>query len=76
MRRYCEDFPDFAFYIRERATLRRALWRKIELEYEESLAKMFYEAEIIKENDIYLDPLHLNDYRDWVAGHIIEDPIT
>ena len=76
MRKYCEDFPDFAFYIRERATLRRALWRKIELEFEESLAKEFFEAGIITENEIYLDPLHLNDYRDWFAGHILEDTAT
>ena len=39
--RYSEEFPDFSFYMRQRATLRRALWRKIELEFEEKLAFEF-----------------------------------
>ena len=73
MLRYCEDFPSFAQYIRERATLRRAIWRKIELEYEEALAREFTEALIITVDDLYLDPLHLNDYRDFAAGKIEED---
>ena len=76
MLKYCEDFPEFAFYIRQRASLRRALWRKIELEYEEALANEFYEAGIIRDDELFLDPLHLNDFRDWTAGYVEEDPFT
>ena len=32
------DYPYFESAIRERATLRRAFWRKIELEFESKLA--------------------------------------
>ena len=34
------------------------------------------EAGIITHEDLYLDPLHLNDYRDWENGHVEEDPFT
>ena len=55
-------------YLRQQATLRRSFWRKIELEYEESIAYELEQAGIINpcadEND-FMDPLHKEDYSEW-----------
>lgn len=60
--------------IRERATLRRAFWRKIELEFESQLALEFEAAGIINPDDEtdewMLDPLHNVDYRAWMRGDV------
>ena len=69
-----DEFPEFQLSIRQRATLRRAFWRKIELEFESQLALEFEAAGIINaddDNDEWmLDPLHKVDYRQWVRGEI------
>jgi len=74
--RYCMEFEPFALHIRQRATLRRALWRKIELEFEEALAYEFEQADIINPDEDEadcLDPLHDLDYNDWKHGQWQED---
>ena len=71
---YMHEFPQFQVSIRERATLRRAFWRKIELEFESQLALEFEAAGIIDADDEtdewMLDPLHKVDYRAWMRGEV------
>jgi hypothetical protein len=54
--RILNDYPDLYALLRQRAILRRAFWRKIELEYEVSLAK---------ELGLQLDPWHHVPYNEW-----------
>jgi len=49
--------------LRQRAILRRAFWRKIEIEYEVSLAK---------ELGLQLDPWHHVPYNEWKASRNIK----
>lgn len=51
----CEDSPIVAQFLRLRSVTRRCLWRRIELELEQSLAEKFG----------FLDPLHYVPYDEW-----------
>ena len=62
--------------VRQRATIRRSFWRKIELEHEEAIAYEFEKAGIIKPHEDandFMDPLHKEDYHEWKTGKVIED---
>ena len=48
--------------------MRRSFWRRIELEYEESIAYEFMKAGIINpqaDAEDFIDPLHNTDYQEW-----------
>ena len=72
---YCSDYPEFEHSIRERATLRRAFWRKIEIEFETKLANQLSEAGLISSaeednGESLIDPLHKEDYNAWKKGEV------
>ena len=74
---YCSECPEFENSIRERATLRRAFWRKIELDFETKLALELEDAGLIShdeddDGEFLLGPLHKQDYKEWTKGNISE----
>ena len=53
-----DDYPEYHNDLRSRAVLRRAFWRKIEIEYEQSLTELM---------DDKLDPFHYMKWEDFIT---------